>query len=86
MYIHIFVLHVHVCGCVYIFFSVYIHVCKCLPNGGYKSKSVLSVITQVQNNTHTVLAISSANSFFPVTCLQLTRCDVTVCTYKVVFI
>ena len=41
---------------------------------GYKSTSILSVITQVQNKTHTVLAIVL------VTCLQLTQCDVTVCT------
>ena len=31
----------------------------------------VSVITQAQNNIHTVLAIS-----FPATCLQLTQCDV----------
>ena len=29
---------------------------QCLPNGGYKSTSILSVITQAQNNT--VLAIA----------------------------
>ena len=65
-----------VCGCVYMCISVCIHVCECLLNGGYKSTSILSVITQVQNKTHTVLAIVL------VTCLQLTQCDVTVCIYN----
>ena len=80
MYLQIFVLHVHVC----VVACTCTLVCKCLPNGGYKSTSVLSVITQAQINTHTVLAI--ANFFLPVACLQLTQCDVTVCTYNVVFI
>ena len=69
--------------CVYMCISVCIHVCECLPNGGDQSTSMLSVITQVQNKTHTVLAIAD---FFLVTCLQLTQCDVTVCTYNVLFI
>ena len=34
----------------------------------------VSVITQVQNNTHTVLAIAK---FFSCYMLQLTQCDVT---------
>ena len=59
-----------VCGCVYMCISVCIHVCQCLLNGGYKSTSILSVITQVQNKTHTVLAIVL------VTCLQLTQYNV----------
>ena len=76
MYMDICVLHVHVCVivCTCALISVCIHVCECLLNSGYKSTSVLSVITQVQNKTHTVLAIVL------VTCLQLTQCDVTVCT------
>ena len=72
-----------VCGCVYMCISVCIHVCECLLNGGHKSTSTLSVLTQVQNKTHTALAIAD---FFPVTCLQLTQCDVTVCTYNIVLI
>ena len=72
------VAHACVCGCVYMCISVCIHVCQCLLNGGYKSTSILSVITQVQN-THTVLAIAD---FFLVTCLQLTQCNITVCTYN----
>ena len=63
--------------------SVCIHVSQCLPNGGYKFTHYHSVITQVQNKTHTVLATAD---FFLVTCLQLTQCDVTMCTYNVVFI
>ena len=77
-----------VCGVVCVNVDAYLcvhvhHVCGCLPNGGYKSTSILSVIIQVQNNTHTVLAIAD---FFLVTCLQLTQCDVTVCTYSIVLI
>ena len=68
-----------VCTCV----LVCIHKCECLPNGGYKSTSILSVITQVQNKTHTVLAIAD---FFLVTCLQRTQCEVSVCTHNVVLI
>ena len=48
-----------VCGCVYMCISVCIHLCECLLNGGYKSTSILSIITQVQNKTHTVLAIAN---------------------------
>ena len=60
MYMHICVLHVHVCVvmCTCVAISVCIHVCGCLPNCGYKSTSILSVITQAQNKTHTVLAIA----------------------------
>ena len=47
-----------VCGYVYMCISVCIHVCGCLPNCGYKSTSILSVITQAQNKTDTVLAIA----------------------------
>ena len=50
--IHAYLLHEWVCGCVYTCISVCIHVCKCLPNGGYKSTIILSVITLVQHNTY----------------------------------
>ena len=49
---NICVLHVHVCGCVYKCIRFVHSFAQCLPNGGYKSTSILSVITQAQNNTY----------------------------------
>ena len=58
------VAHACVCGCVYMCISVCIHVCQCLPNCGYKSTIILSVITQAQNKTHTVLAFADIFSSY----------------------
>ena len=84
MYTHICVLHVHVCVVVCTCALVCVRSCVSVPSERWiQIYKLLSVITQAQNNTHTVPAIANV---FLVTCLQLTQCDVTVCTYNVVLI
>ena len=61
-----------VCGCVYMWISVYIHVCKCLPNGGYKSTNILTkhVLTCISIHTSTKQHSYAISNFFP--CYMLT--------------
>ena len=61
-----------VCGCVYMCISVCIHACECLLNCGYKSTIIPSVTTQVQNKTHTVLAIVLVTCFMAHITLDIT--------------
>ena len=80
MYMYICVLYVHVCVVVCTCALVCAFMCECLPNGGYKSTNIL---TCTSNHTSTKQRSYSFGNFYilsPVTYLQLTQCDDTVCT------
>ena len=68
-----------VCGCVYMCISVCIHLCQCLLNGGYKSTSILTCISNHTSTKQHSYSLAIA-IFFSDTC------DVTICSYNVVSI
>ena len=83
MYMDICVLHVHAC----------VVVCTCALVCAFMCVSTFQTVDtnpqvyyQYSRKYKTrLIEFWHLLTFFPVTCLQLTQCDVTVCTYNVLF-